>query len=91
MLESAIEKHLRKRVAELGGFHRKVVYQGRDGSPDDWCFFPSGLLIIVECKAPGGKPRPIQEYEISLLRSYGFTVHVVDSKEDVDSILETTL
>lgn len=91
MLESTIEKHLRKRVKELGGFHRKVTYQGRDGSPDDWCFFPGGLLIIIECKAPGEKPRPTQEYEISLLRSYGFTVYVADSKEVVNDILEMLL
>lgn len=91
MRESTIEAHLRKRVKELGGFHRKVVYQGRRGSPDDWCFFPDDLLVIVECKAPGEKPRPDQQYEIDLLRTYGFNVFVADTKEEVDHILEMML
>lgn len=85
--ERTIEAHLRKRVAELGGMHRKVTYQGRTGSPDDWCFFPRGLLLIFECKATGELPRPDQEQEIKKLRKLGQEVFVVDSKDEIDELL----
>lgn len=86
--EKLVVAYLRKRVAELGGFHRAVVYQGRNGSPDDWCFFDNGLLLIAECKTTGEKPRPDQEREIKRLRDKGFKVFVVDSKASVDAMLE---
>ena len=88
MREAVIEAYLRKRVKEKGGVHRKVVYQGRTGSPDDWCFFPDGRLLIVECKAPGKRPDQHQELEIALLQSMGFEASWVSSKEDVDKLLE---
>jgi hypothetical protein len=87
MKESLIEKHTIKRVKELGGFTRKVVYQGRKGSPDRWCFFPGGLLVIVELKATGESPDSQQAQEIADLREMGMNVHWTDSKQGVDEIL----
>lgn len=91
MDERTIEAHLRRRVKERGGKHRKVVYQGRNGSPDDWCFFPGGLLLIFECKATGENPRPDQWKEIETLRDMGQLVFVVDSVYSIDSILSNHL
>ena len=82
-----MEAYLRRRVKELGGFHRKVVYQGRTGSPDDWCFFPDGQLIIVECKTTGEVPRPDQAKELKMLSASGFAATVADSYEAVDAAL----
>lgn len=87
MKESAIETHTIKRVKQLGGFTRKVVYQGRKASPDRWCFFPGGLLVIIELKATGKSPDPQQEDEINTLRATGMNVHWTDSKQGVDDIL----
>jgi hypothetical protein len=86
--ESKVVAHLRKRVSELGGFTRKVTYQGRDGAPDEWCFFPGGKLVIVECKAEGGRLAPIQVLEIRTLERYGFDAHIAWSKEDIDEIFK---
>lgn len=86
--EKIVERYLRTEVARLGGFHRKVIYQGRHGSPDDWCFFPDGMLIIVECKTTGEKPTQEQVREIKRLRDMGQLVFVADSKSIVDLILE---
>lgn len=86
--ERDIEAYLRKRVKAAGGFHRKVVYQGRRGSPDDWCFLPGGRLVIVECKQPGGRLSPEQGIEITALEQAGQEVYVVRSVEDVDRIFE---
>jgi hypothetical protein len=84
--EKDIEKYLRDRVKELGGFYRKVVYQDRQGAPDDWCFFPYGKLVIVECKGRGGKVDKHQSVEHEELRKMGFSVHVVYSRFDIEKV-----
>lgn len=89
--EKDIEKYLRQRVQELGGFYRKVVYQGRKGAPDDWCFFPDGKLVLVECKAPEGRVDRAQAVEHEALGAMGFPVHVVYSKADIDNLFGESL
>lgn len=86
--ENIIEGYLRAKVKANGGEHRKVVYQGRKGSPDDWCFFPGGLLIIVECKRPGEKPTKQQAEEIAWLISKGFNATWVSTKEEIDQLFD---
>jgi hypothetical protein len=85
--EKDIEKYLRGRVKDLGGIYRKVVYQGRKGAPDDWCFFPGGQLVIVECKAHDGKVDKHQAIEHEELGSKGFKVHVVYSRAEIEQML----
>ena len=85
--EKDIEKYLRERVKALGGIYRKVVYQGRKGSPDDWCFFPGGQLVIVECKGPDGRVDRHQAIEHEELGKKGFKVHVVYSRGDIEQTL----
>ena len=88
MKEDVIESHLIKKVAEAGGFTRKVTYQGRRGAPDRHCYLPGGRLLIVECKRPkGGELSKLQKVEISKLSRLGFEVHVVSTKEQIDAIV----
>lgn len=86
--ENLVEDYLGRRVKELGGQTRKVIYQGRTGSPDQWCFLPGGILLIVECKAEGETPSAIQLRELKVLRELGFNAHWVDSREQLDKLLE---
>jgi hypothetical protein len=86
--ENKVEEYLTKRVAELGGFTRKVTYQGRAGAPDQWCFFPGGRLLIVECKAEGGTLDALQIHEIRKLLRYQFIACVAYTKEEVDEYLK---
>lgn len=86
--EAAIEHYLVKRVGECKGFTRKVVYQGRTGSPDRWCFFPHGVLVLVECKAPNGRLEANQIAEITALRAQGFVVYIVSNAAEIDAMLE---
>ena len=68
------------KAAKRAGFlHRKVVYQGRVGAPDDFYFGPGARLIIVEHKRPGKAPKLHQEREIKRLRALGFDVRVVST------------
>jgi hypothetical protein len=85
--ENKVEAYLQKRVTELGGFTRKVTYQGRAGAPDQWCFFPGGRLLIVECKAEDGTLDALQAQEIRQLKRYEFEAHVAYTKEDVEKYL----
>lgn len=77
--ESEVVKTTNAAAEKAGFLHRKVVYQGRRGAPDDWYFGFGGRLIIVEHKRPGKKPDLHQQREIDRLRERGFDVRVVDS------------
>jgi hypothetical protein len=89
--ESAIEGYLCEQVTLHHGFTRKIYYMGRSGSPDRWCFFRSGRVLLVECKRPGEEPEPLQFQEMKLLRSLGQWVAWTDTREGVDAILVSFL
>lgn len=95
MRESAIEKHLVKRVKELGGEVRKVQWVGRRSAPDRLVMLPTRWptshrprTIWVELKATGEKPRPSQLREHDRMRKMGQLVVVIDSIESVEELLE---
>lgn len=85
--EGKIEDYVDQRVRELGGETRKVVYQGRRGSPDRWCFFKGGQLCMIECKTARGRTSAAQEDAIKFLSGFGFQVFVCQSRADVDQAL----
>lgn len=78
--ESIIEKHLVDEVKKIGGIAYKFVSPGRRSVPDRIVMLPGGRLVFVECKAPGEQPRADQLREHKRLRTLGFTVVVLDSK-----------
>lgn len=86
MLERTIENYLKKRTEALGGVAVKLV--GYIGIPDRLLLLPGGRALFVECKAPGGRPRPMQAHWLRRLEKLGFAARVVDSKEDVDELLD---
>jgi hypothetical protein len=94
--ESDIEKHLVKRVKELGGEVRKVQWIGRNGAPDrlvmlpgtgNWPHNQHWQTLWIELKAPGQKPRPNQLREHEKMRAMGQRVMVIDSIEGVEELL----
>ena len=86
MLEQTIEQALKQAVEADGGICWKLVSPGTTGVPDRICL-KNGRTVFVEVKAPGRKPRPIQQHRINQLRQQGFTALVIDS---VDQIGEVT-
>lgn len=102
MRESVIEKHLVKRVKELGGEVRKVSWIGRRGAPDRLVMLPvrsvreSDTLVYngfsktiwVELKATGEVPEPHQDREHARMRAMGQRVEVIDSIEGVERLLQ---
>lgn len=85
MLESAVEKHLCKKVKnELHGRAFKFVSPGFNGVPDRIVLVPMGRIYFVETKAPGKDLRRLQKYVRDLIKGLGFVVLRIDTKEKVD-------
>lgn len=88
MREKQIEKKLVKAVKEEGGMCPKLVSPGTDGMPDRLIMLPNARIGFVEVKAPGAKPRPLQERRHKQLRDLGFRVSVLDDPEQIPGILK---
>ena len=88
MREKQVEQKLVRAVKVRGGICPKFVSPGFDGMPDRLVLLPHGKIGFVEVKAPGEKPRPIQESRHRLLRRLGFKVYVLDGAEDIPRILD---
>ena len=88
MLEKTIERKLTVAVKKAGGIAVKFVSPSFDGMPDRLVLLPDGLIAFVELKAPGKRPRPLQEARHRLLRSLGFKVYVIDQPEQIGGMLD---
>lgn len=88
MLEKTTERKLTVAVKKAGGIAVKFVSPSFDGMPDRLVLLPDGLIAFVELKAPGKRPRPLQEARHRLLRSLGFKVYVIDKPEQIGGMLD---
>lgn len=74
------------------GFHvRKFTSTSRSGVPDRIFFSPTGKTGLIEFKAPGEKPSPLQLYEIGELEKRHipviWTSCLTTAKAFIDSLL----
>ena len=88
MWEKNIEKQLVKAVKAEGGMCPKLVSPGTDGMPDRMVLLPEAHIGFVEVKAPGQKPRPLQERRHAQLRDLGFLVSVLDDPDQIPGIIK---
>lgn len=88
MREKYIEQRLVAAVKKRGGICPKWVAPGFDGVPDRLVFLPHHKFGMVEVKAPGKKPRPLQESRHKLFAALGFKVYVLDRTEQIENILD---
>lgn len=88
MREKYIEQKLVQAVKSMGGIAPKFTSPGFDGMPDRLILLPNGKIAFAELKAPGKKPRPLQEARHNLLRRLGFKVYVIDGAEQIGSVLD---
>ena len=77
-----------KRVKSIGGRAYKFTSSAYRSIPDRMCVFPHGVLVFVECKAPGRKPTSRQVQEINRLKHLGQLAIVIDSRPKVDALIE---
>ena len=87
MREKTLEQKLIKEVRQSGGLALKFLSSNFNGVPDRLLLFPGGRMAFCEVKAPGQKPRPLQEHRIAQLRALGFKVYVVDSVDQIHLLL----
>lgn len=88
MLEKEVERALAKAVRKLGGLCWKFTSPGVVGVPDRLCLLHDGKIAFVEVKRPGEVLRPIQAKRKKQLEDLGFRVFVLDSKEDVEVVID---
>ena len=88
MRESEIESRLRTEAKKMGGMAVKFVSPGLDGVPDRIVLLPGRKIAFVELKAPGKKPRPLQEKRMRQLKCLGFPVYVIDGVEQIGGVLD---
>ena len=88
MREKVIEHALVMETKSRGGIALKFTSPGFVGMPDRLVLLPGGRMGFVELKAPGKKPRALQEARYRLLRRLGFKVYVIDKIDQIDSVLE---
>lgn len=89
MLEKVIEQYLVQEVKKRGGMCEKFTSPGRRSVPDRIITMPGGEIVFVEVKSTVGKVTEAQALDHSKRRSMGCSVCVVNSKEDVDALLNS--
>ena len=87
-MKKIIEQNFRTAVRNAGGLAVKFVSPGLDGMPDRLALLPGGRMAFVEVKAPGKKPRPLQEARHRMLRRLGFRVYVLDDEKQIGGIID---
>ena len=83
MQENEIEKKLKNQVEAAHGLCLKFTSPGNNGVPDRILLFPNGRIAFVEVKAPGKKPRKLQQYWLETLARFGFPCMVLDHPEQI--------
>lgn len=86
MREREIEQKLRREVEKRGGRCFKFL-SSVSGVPDRILLLPGGLVIFVELKKEGEKPRKLQEVQMRKIRELGFRVRVVDSEQEIQKLM----
>jgi hypothetical protein len=56
--------------------------------PDRLILLPGGHLAFAELKAPGQRPRPLQQRRIGQLRQLGFRVYIIDNMNQIGGVLD---
>lgn len=89
ILEKEIESYFVRRCASAGALAMKFNSVSASGVPDRIVFLSSGEVRLVELKAPGKKPRPLQRVMFKRFAKLGHRVLVIDSREAVDKFVDS--
>src|SRR5271166_4105860 len=85
--EKSVEDYLVERVEARGGRCPKLVDLGRRGFPDRSPMYEGPIQHFVETKCVGGVVKPWQRRYHADLRSLGFLVFVIWTKDQVDTYI----
>lgn len=88
MLETSVEKRLKKRVKDIGGTAPKLVSPGTTGMPDRLVILPKGAVIFVETKKPkGGTLSARQRLVHKQLKQLGCEVRTIYTYEEIEAFI----
>lgn len=85
--EDVIETYFTQQIEKIGGIAIKFNPHNNRGLPDRICFIPGGLVLLVELKRPGMRPRKNQERQLGTFRKMGFQATWADTHKRVDEII----
>jgi hypothetical protein len=88
MLEASLQRYCQRTASLAGWLTFKLEAKSRRGFPDLMLVSPTGKILLVELKVPGGRLSKLQARTIEKLRSRGVRVYVIDNKEDFNELIE---
>lgn len=88
ILEKEVEKYLVQYAHKNDILTYKLVSPGNSGVPDRIFVNRDGTVRFVELKAPGKKPRPLQQSVFAKLANHGQPVLIIDSKGDAQLFID---
>lgn len=86
--EKVLERKLVAAIKGRNGLCIKLLCDQLIGLPDRMCLLPGGLIIFVEVKTTGQKPRKSQLAIHDKFRALGFRVEVIDTIEKLNNLIE---
>jgi len=78
MRESHVEQTVNAFARNQGWYAWKFASPAQRGAPD-MIYFRDGECLMIEFKAPGGKPTPYQHAIHKRFKEHGFHVYVIDN------------
>lgn len=88
ILEKEVEKYLVQYAHKNDILTYKLVSPGNSGVPDRIFVNRDGMVRFVEVKAPGKKPRPLQQSVFAKLANHGQPVLIIDTKGDAQLFID---
>jgi hypothetical protein len=85
--ESVVENYLVDQVENIGGLCVKGNPHNRRGFPDRIAILPNGVVLFIEVKRPGYKPRANQRKTLQRLVTLGHHAVWVNSKGMIDRLI----
>lgn len=83
--ERDVERRFVRAADRSGGWAVKLISPGNAGMPDRLAVMPNGTMRLVELKAPGKRPRPLQARMFAKLAAKGHPVTVIDTPEAAEA------
>ena len=84
--EAYVERYLKEQARRHGALLYKFT-SGEAGVPDR-ILIAHGHTVFIECKRPGGRPRPLQVVHLRAIAAHGGDARVIDTREGVDALME---
>lgn len=86
MTEAQLQGKMIKCAESAGYYVIKLMHTNKNGIPD-LMLIKKGRALFIEVKREGQKARPLQEFRIKELHSYGCRAYCFDSLEEMEAIL----